>query len=161
LVFPSFGFLIDATFVNAHHTIEYLLKSILIRKLDLPTLKKFGHNITKLWQEYRRSDKDNPTQDHYIEYINRYDILRYPNIGGFHRVAWGWPLKDFLNVAKSDAMKAHAGCFNLDDFDEIVYNLRISYFEGDKKQAAKAHILVNERVKEILYRKNAFMEEKK
>lgn len=43
--FSYFGFLIDATFVNAHHTVEYLLKSILMKRLDIQTLKKFGHNL--------------------------------------------------------------------------------------------------------------------
>ena len=123
--FSYFGFLIDSTFVNAHHTIEYLLKSILMKKLEVQALKKFGHNLAKLWQEYRRFDKNNPTPDEYIEYLNRYDVLRYPNPDGFHRVAWGWRLKDFLEIAKSNEMKAYAGCFNLDDFDEIVYNLRL------------------------------------
>jgi len=159
--FSYFGFLIDATFVNAHHTVEYLLKSILMKRLDTQTLKKFGHNLKKLWQEYRKLDQNNPTPDDYIDYLNRYDILRYPNLGGFRRVAWGWSIKEFLEIAKNDAMKAHSGCFNLDDFDEIVYNLRLSYFDGNKEQATQAYMLVNETAKEVLYRKNAFMNEKK
>ncbi len=68
-----------------HHGIEMLIKGRLLYKESAYTpeelYEKFGHNLPKLWEEYKRTtDKQSLSKfDATVKDIHRWEEIRYPN----------------------------------------------------------------------------------
>jgi hypothetical protein len=69
------------TGVLFHHAIEMFLKGKLLDNFSAQQLKdQFGHNLHRLWNEFKRECKD-PSLRQYegtIQRLNRWEDLRYP-----------------------------------------------------------------------------------
>src|SRR5438067_433421 len=69
-----------------HHAIEMLLKFSLLTKFTPFHLQtKFGHNLEKLWKEYKKlyPDKTLSKYNSLIKKINHFEDLRYPKNKGY------------------------------------------------------------------------------
>jgi hypothetical protein len=62
-----------------HHAIEMCLKGSISKTLE--ELKKLGHNLPKIWKEFKKQIKD-PALDQFdplINQLHRFDDIRYPD----------------------------------------------------------------------------------
>jgi len=78
-----------------HHAIEMCLKGGLSKTLE--ELKKLGHNLPKIWKEFKKQIKD-PAVDQFdtvINQLHRFEEIRYPDsvlaLGMTSRVSFGPP----------------------------------------------------------------------
>jgi hypothetical protein len=76
-----------------HHAVEFLLKACLARQDPenpgnsdtwqeiLEYGHRYGHNLKKLWAEFRKRNSDPAlaAYDDFIEGLNRFERIRYPN----------------------------------------------------------------------------------
>ena len=133
--YSYWAFLQDSSFRLAHHTLEYYLKSGLSHFIELKRLKSFGHKVTSLWKEFRNYAPNVTLDDRFISHIDRFESIRYPEGDNFVRTAWGLPYQnlfdDIMPKVSKDARDSLA-CFNMEDIDHIVFNLRSSIPHSDK-----------------------------
>jgi hypothetical protein len=64
-----------------HHAIEMYIKGHLSESMSLSDLRKFGHNVVKLWNEFKASVND-PALDRFdglIGAVAAFEELRYPD----------------------------------------------------------------------------------
>jgi hypothetical protein len=63
-----------------HHGIEYLLKSYLLRTIDIPGIKTLDHDLVKIWDKVKAisGDADLSKFDDIIKSLNRFEKIRYP-----------------------------------------------------------------------------------
>jgi hypothetical protein len=65
-----------------HHAVEMLLKAGLAnRGKTLPDLESMGHNLKKLWREYKNDHPEADLERHNktINRLNKHEEIRYPN----------------------------------------------------------------------------------
>ena len=64
-----------------HHAIEMLLKGCLGSNTSLMDLKKFGHNLSDLWAEFKQTTGDQTLDrfDQTIVDLDRFEKIRYPD----------------------------------------------------------------------------------
>src|SRR5260370_13883266 len=79
--FTTFAFPHALTGTYFHHAIEYFLKSRLLKRIPQERIKKeFGHNLKKLWEEFKANVAE-PELDQFdallIE-LDGFEKLRYP-----------------------------------------------------------------------------------
>ena len=121
--FAYFAGLMNVTFRNAHHTLEYYLKASLAGRISLRDLKRLGHNLTKLHKAFSDFFSTAPVSRDVIGYIDRFNKMRYPIESGFLKILWGMPLDEFFNRFDQRLRKGVA-CFSIIDLDRIVYEIR-------------------------------------
>jgi hypothetical protein len=114
---------------------EYYLKAGLSACLSLNDMRRFRHNLNKLWREY---DEFHPGLDidvRIISYINAFETTRYPGESKFVRTLRGTSHNELFSKVlegASQELQQTLACFSLDDFDRIVRILRTSLPDGDR-----------------------------
>lgn len=149
------AFLQFSTFRMAHHALEYYMKSGLAYSMTLEDLKRLGHSIESLWNEYRRHVPDIRLDNRIIEHIDRFETMRYPGCSKFVCTAWGQPYEDlFENVMPEVPERARdsLACFSMEDIDRIVHLLRCSIPQGDVLPI----IVVGEHQEQYLFHENKY-----
>ena len=122
--FCYFSFLQSMAFHNAHHAIEYYLKAGISDNLDMHSLKRLGHNLENLWDQYIRLLGTPPIDRRVISYLNRIDELRYPRIDSFTHILWGMSFSEFFERFNIEELQVKVACFSMHDIDNIVFELR-------------------------------------
>jgi len=121
--FCYFAFLQCTVFRLAHHTVEYYLKAFLGASIELENLKKMGHHLDSLATQFEAHGGVLDEFRSIVKYIDLFERLRYPRMESFSHVAWGLPYKDFFTRFPGK-MTERVACFNLDDFDALVFQIR-------------------------------------
>jgi len=121
--FAYFAGLMNVTFRNAHHALEYYLKASLADQISLSDLKNLGHNLTKLYKAFSSRYSIAPMGIDVIGYIDRFNKMRYPIESGFLRILWGMPLDEFFSRF-DERLRKGVACFSIMDLDRIVYEIR-------------------------------------
>lgn len=154
--FAYFAFLQNAAFINAHRAIEYYLKAGLVGNLSLRELKNMGHNLVQLWTRYKEVIKIDESFDEIINYMNRFDELRYPRfrLDSFTHVAWGLPLREFFQRFDTEDLQRRVACFDIDEFDRLIWNIRTTINPSINYMALEAS---EEQIK-YLYRENKYFQ---
>lgn len=64
-----------------HHAVEMLLKGFLARSKTSRELKRFGHDLDVLWEEFKTATGDSGLArfDTTIAQLNRIELIRYPD----------------------------------------------------------------------------------
>ena len=79
--YSSQAFYLPVSATLFHHAIEMLLKGYLSLQMPSPVLKKIGHNLTELWELFKRG-AGNPALsrlDSAIAALDKVELLRYPD----------------------------------------------------------------------------------
>jgi hypothetical protein len=121
--FAYFAFLMNVTFRSAHNALEYYLKASLADRIPLPNLKRFGHDLTALYESFVKVYLITPVRMEVIKYIDHFDKMRYPIQSGTFRILWGAPFDEFFRDLDENLRK-HTACFYIKDFDHIVHEIR-------------------------------------
>ncbi len=82
----SFAYLLPVTGNLFHHAIEMFLKFLLLNKYSAKQLQdKFGHNLEKLWKQYKllQQDKTLNKYNALIKKLNKFEELRYSASKGY------------------------------------------------------------------------------
>jgi hypothetical protein len=79
--FAAFAHFNPVTGNLLHHAIEMFLKGSLSKELTLDELEKLGHNLPRIWTQFKTQAND-PSLDQFDENIcklHAYKELRYPD----------------------------------------------------------------------------------
>lgn len=125
--FAYFAGLMNVTFRNAHHALEYYLKASLADQIPLSDLKRQGHNLTKLYKRFSALFSITPVGIELIGYIDRFNKMRYPIESGFTKILWGMPLDEFFSRFEPH-LRERVACFSIKDLDQIVFEIREKIF---------------------------------
>lgn len=87
--YSAIAFLQSATFHMAHHAVEYYLKAGLSLQISLAELKKFRHDLEKLWDQYEQRVPGLRIGSRVIAHLNSFETMRYPDGSKFVQTAWG------------------------------------------------------------------------
>ncbi len=118
-----------STFRLAHHAIEFYLKAGLSYFKSPKELKKIGHNLTSLYDEYKRFKSIVKIDERFIEHIDNFESMRYPGGDKFVRTAWGLSYQEFFKEIIEKVPHEARGTLAyicIGDIDHIVSNLRSS-----------------------------------
>jgi len=131
--YSALSFLQYTTFRMVHHTLEYYLKAGLSLHSSVAELKKLGHNLETLWDEYRQRVPDLHIDSLVIRHLNSFEAMRYPGRSKVVRTAWGISYDELFSEefkkVPEDVQQTLA-CFSLPDFDKLVFGLRSSLPSG-------------------------------
>lgn len=148
--FAYFAFLQNVAFRNAHHTLEYYYKAGLAESIPLGKLKHLEHNLKKLHRMFVKKVSPLSINNEEIDYLDNFNSLRYPKDNSFTSIGWGLPLTDFFSRFDGNA-RNRVACFNINDIDRIVYDIRNSVVPPSFSMS-----VVAEEHAAFLYRDNHF-----
>lgn len=79
--FAALGHLMPVAGNLLHHSIEMLLKGALSEWLSFKRLKDLGHNLPKLWQEYKKREDTSELGkvEWAIDKLDKFEAIRYPD----------------------------------------------------------------------------------
>lgn len=108
-----------------HHAMEFFLKAVLIDSNDLTTLKKFSHNLIKLWDEFKKLIPEVSNQ--YDQFIKNFDPLQrieYPQLDRSHKPGFSFtPTKNTRNTMiekNGKVVNLDLIHWSLEEIDEII-----------------------------------------
>lgn len=105
-----------------HHAVEMLLKGYLVKNYSPNKLKNIGHNLIKLWDNYKSlsNNKDLSQLDETIFNLDKVELLRYPDKivdeGFMIHVKLGKPMP----VTTTNVNNPPEYFVNIDDIDKII-----------------------------------------
>jgi len=108
------------------HAIEYFLKGYLSFDHKMPELKKYGHNLKKLWEKFKAIENDNALIrfNDFIEQFNNTEYMRYPkgreNLKQGQKEAYEIVLSLSFDETVTD-IEPNAISWSINTVDEIVY----------------------------------------
>jgi hypothetical protein len=102
-----------------HHAIELSLKAALVERVGMDKLRhKFGHNVPKLWNEYRGARTNLSKFDRMVAEVDRFEEIRYPDAlaanGGNTLTSW---------IAHRDDLRGHPALQAAPIYELVVHDV--------------------------------------
>jgi hypothetical protein len=112
-----------------HHAVELYLKGDLSRSMPRNQLKLFGHNLSRLWEAYKRkySAVDLSSFDSSVKQLHKFETIRYPDViaekGAFFAIPVSSPQPPLGFSVAGVATTPPTYLVVVNDIDKLIGNL--------------------------------------